>query len=132
MFVYVKLQLEVMEGLKVMAGKANILVDLDGVLNTYTGGFDENYIPPVKSGAAEFLTALSEKYIVKIFTTRNRLLASKWLIENGLDKYVADVTNIKEPAILHIDDRALTFEGNFVETLKKVEAFKVWYSTTNN
>lgn len=121
-----------MEGLKVMAGKANILVDLDGVLNTYTGGFDENYIPPVKSGAAEFLTALSEKYIVKIFTTRNRLLASKWLIENGLDKYVADVTNIKEPAILHIDDRALTFEGNFVETLKKVEAFKVWYSTTNN
>lgn len=118
-----------MEGLKVMAGKSNILVDLDGVLNTYTGGFDENYIPPVKSGAAEFLTALSEKYIVKIFTTRNRLLASKWLIENGLDKYVADVTNIKEPAILHIDDRALTFQGDFDETLRKIKAFKVWYST---
>lgn len=118
-----------MEGLKVMAGKANILVDLDGVLNTYTGGFDENYIPPVKSGAVEFLTALSEKYIVKIFTTRNRLLASKWLIENGLDKYVADVTNIKEPAILHIDDRALTFQGDFDETLRKIKNFKVWYST---
>ena len=118
-----------MEGLKVMAGKSNILVDLDGILNTYTGGFDENYIPPVKSGAVEFLTTLSEKYIVKIFTTRNRLLASKWLIENGLDKYVADVTNIKEPAILHIDDRALTFQGDFDETLRKIKNFKVWYST---
>lgn len=115
-----------------MAGKSNILVDLDGVLNSYTGNFDENYIPPVRSGAGEFLAALSQKYVVKLFTTRNRLLASKWLIQSGLDKYVSDVTNVKEPAVLHIDDRALTFEGNFVETLKKVEAFKVWYSTTNN
>lgn len=107
--------------------KLSILVDLDGVLNTYTGGFDENYIPPMKSGAADFLSALTEKYIVKVFTTRNRLLASKWLIENNLDMYVADVTNVKEPSILHIDDRALTFEGDFNETLKKVEEFKVWY-----
>lgn len=107
--------------------KLSILVDLDGVLNTYTGGFDENFIPPMKSGAAEFLAVLSQTYVVKIFTTRNRLLASKWLIENGLDKYVSDVTNVKESAILHIDDRALTFEGDFDETLKKVEDFKVWY-----
>lgn len=107
-----------------------ILVDLDGVLNTYTGSFDENFIPSVKDGAVEFLRVLSEKYVVKIFTTRNRLLASKWLLENDLDKYVSDVTNVKEPAILHIDDRALTFEGDFEETLKKVEAFKVWYKAS--
>lgn len=118
-----------MEGLKVMTEykKLNILVDLDGVLNVYTGNFDENYIPLMKNGAAEFLAALSEKYVVKVFTTRNRLLASKWLMENGLDKYVADVTNVKEPAVLHIDDRALTFEGDFDDTLRKIKSFKVWY-----
>lgn len=107
--------------------RLSILVDLDGVLNTYSGGFDENYIPPIKSGAEEFLAVLSQKYVVKVFTTRNRLLVSKWLMQNGLDKYVSDVTNVKEPAFLHIDDRALTFGGDYGETLKNIENFKVWY-----
>ena len=31
------------------------LVDLDGVLNQYKGNYEENYIPPVKNGAKEFL-----------------------------------------------------------------------------
>jgi len=35
--------------------KKTILVDLDGVLNTYTGKFDENFIPPIKDGAFEFI-----------------------------------------------------------------------------
>lgn len=36
--------------------KKTILIDLDGVLNTYTGNFDENVIPPIKKGALEFIS----------------------------------------------------------------------------
>lgn len=35
--------------------KQNILIDLDGVLCSYEGGYDENYIPKIKAGAKEFL-----------------------------------------------------------------------------
>ena len=62
--------------------KKSILIDLDGVLNTYTGDFDENYIPPIKEGAFEFLKKLSEKYDIKIFTSRKLSLVSEWVKEN--------------------------------------------------
>ena len=81
--------------------KKILLMDLDGVLNTYTGNFDKDFIPEIKAGAKEFLEELSKDYEIKIFTTRNRLLTVKWLIENKLDSLVTDVTNVKEPAYLH-------------------------------
>ena len=80
--------------------KKILLMDLDGVLNTYTGNFDKDFIPEIKAGAKEFLEELSKDYEIKIFTTRNRLLTVKWLIENKLDSLVTDVTNVKEPAYL--------------------------------
>lgn len=107
--------------------KKTILIDLDGVLNTYTGEFDEKVIPPIKDGALEFIKNLSESYKIKIFTTRNRLLASEWIIKNGLKKYVDDVTNLKEPSYLIIDDRCINFNGNYKELFDKIEKFKVWY-----
>lgn len=107
--------------------KKTILIDLDGVLNTYTGNYDENYIPPIKNGAYEFVEKLSEKFNLKIFTTRNKLLTCKWLIENKLDKFISDVTNIKVPAIMIIDDRSINFDGDYDNTLKNIENFNVWY-----
>ena len=46
--------------------KKTILIDLDGVLNTYTGNFDKDFIPPIKEGAKEFLENLSKKFVIKI------------------------------------------------------------------
>ena len=107
--------------------KKTILLDLDGVLNTYTGNYDENFIPPIKDGAHEFVEKLSQNFDVKIFTTRNKLLASKWIIENKLDKFVSDVTDFKSPAYLTIDDRCLNFKGDFDKTFEQIENFSVWY-----
>ena len=45
--------------------KKTILIDLDGVLNTYTGHFDENYIPEIKEGAEEFLKEIRKEYEIK-------------------------------------------------------------------
>lgn len=107
--------------------KKLLLIDLDGVLNTYDGKFDEKYIPEIKEGASKFLRTLCENYSIKIFTTRNRLLASKWLIANNLDKYIDDITNIKEPAWLHIDDRCVKFDGDFDKTFNQIQNFEVWF-----
>ena len=146
--------------------KRKLLIDLDGVLNEYSGNYDENVIPAIKKGAKEFLEkCFEENYDIKIFTTRNRLLVnkavlrrllallpqvnprlrclirhsigsltfliaslsrtSKWLIENTLDHFVTDVTNVKEPAYLYIDDRCIAFDGDFNHTLKQINNFKV-------
>ena len=107
--------------------KKTILFDLDGVLNTYDGKYDKSYIPPIKNGTYELIKALSRDYKIVIFTTRNSLIASKWIIENRLDKYVENVTTVKEPAYLIIDDRCINFNGNYEELKSKIKDFEVWY-----
>lgn len=107
--------------------KKTILIDLDGVLNTYDGNFNKDYISPVKDGAKEFLEKLSKNYEIKIFTTRNKLLTSKWMIENNLDKYILDITNIKDLAWIYIDDRCLTFKGNYESLTAEINNFRPWY-----
>ncbi len=107
--------------------KRTILIDLDGVLNTYTGNFDKNFIPPIKDGAKELLEKLSENFELKLFTTRNKILASKWLVENGIDKFFVDITNTKDLAWLYIDDRCLKFDGEFSSLEEQINNFKPWY-----
>ena len=107
--------------------KKTLLIDLDGVLNQYDGKFNENFIPPVKDGAYQFLQNLSQNFVIKIFTTRNRLLTSKWLFQNNLDKFVTDVTNIKDSAFLYIDDRCICFGGDFVSTIRQINNFRPYW-----
>ena len=108
--------------------KKTILVDLDGVLNTYNGKYDEKKLEPIADGAFEFIKKLSKDYKVVIFTTRNLLNVSKWIINNNLDKFVENVTNIKIPAYLIIDDRCINFNGDFTKLNKEIDNFKVWYN----
>ena len=104
-----------------------VLIDLDGVLNIYDGNFDKDKIPPVKDGAKEFLKKLSEKFVIKLFTTRNKLLASKWLIENGIDNFIEDITDKKDVCWLYIDDRCICFDGEYKNLSEKIDSFKPWY-----
>lgn len=107
--------------------KKTILFDLDGVLNTYKGVYDKDFIPPINRGARELIIELSENYKIVIFTTRNSFMASKWILENGLGDYVENVTNVKEPAYLIVDDRCINFDGDYSKLKDKIDSFKVWY-----
>lgn len=111
-----------------MRKRNKILIDLDGVLNTYNGTYNENNIPEIKEGAKEFLTDLSNDYEIILFTSRNKILSSKWLIENGIDKYISDITDRKELSLLYIDDRCIRFEGNYKKLREEINKFKTWYS----
>lgn len=110
-----------------MIKKKTILVDLDGVLNEYNGVFKEDSIPEIREGAKEFIIDLRKDFDIKIFTTRDKLQTKNWLIKHNLNDYIRDITNIKEPAYLHIDDRCICFDGNFKNTTNKIRNFKPWY-----
>ncbi len=107
--------------------KKTILIDLDGVLNLYTGNYDKEVIPSIKEGAEEFLKKISKEYDIKVFTVRNKILTFKWLQKNKIEQYFSDITNIKEPAYLYIDDRCIKFEGDYNILENQINTFKTWY-----
>lgn len=109
--------------------KKTILIDLDGVLNEYIGNFDKDSIPDIKHGAKEFLIELSQTYTIKLFTTRNKILASKWLIQNSLDTVIDDITNVKELSYIYIDDRCINFDGDYENLKSQIQNFKPWFKT---
>lgn len=112
-----------------MKFKPTILIDLDGVLNHYLGDYDPKYIPKINKNAIEFLKKLhvQNKYELVLFSSRNLLLAAKWLIKNNIDCYFSDITNVKKTSSILIDDRAICFDGDFNKLLKEIQNFKVWY-----
>ena len=108
--------------------RKKILVDLDGVLNEYGNeGYDKNEIPQLKKGAREFLEKLSGIAELYLFTSRNLLESSKWLIDNKIDIYFIDVTNVKIPSYLYIDDRTICFRGDFELAYKEIINFKPYW-----
>ena len=109
--------------------KPTILIDLDGVLNNYIGNYDKNFIPEINKDTKSFLEKMHslDKYNLVLFTTRNLLLSAKWLIKNNIDKYFSDITNVKIPSILQVDDRAICFKGDFDKLFDEISNFNVWY-----
>ena len=100
-----------------------VAIDFDGVLNTYDGWSGEDELFEPRKGAWLFLTRLSEKYDVVIFTNRSPRRVWRWLVEYGFAEYVCDVTNVKPRAFVYVDDRGLKFEGDYNETLEAIDCF---------
>jgi len=101
-----------------------VCVDLNGVLDQYTGWKGEGHMDPPRPGADRFLAELVEDYRVVILTTQPAERVWEWLREYGLDRWVDEVTDRKPPAVVYVDDRAVTFRGNFEETLREIRAFR--------
>ena len=106
--------------------KPTIALDFDGVLNNYKG-YDGDNLGTPRQGAKEFLETLSKNHKVVILTARNFAKVLNWLQEYDLSKYVYDVTNIKPPATAYIDDRAIPFNGDYEDTLAKLEYFEPYW-----
>jgi len=101
-----------------------VCVDLNGVLDMYSGWKGEGHMDSPRPGADGFLAELAENYRVVILTTQPAERVWEWLKEHGLDQYVSDVTNRKPPALVYVDDRAVCFRGNFEETLREIRRFR--------
>lgn len=122
--------------------KPILCLDFDGVIHSYTSGWqgiDVVADPPV-TGALGFIMAADEYFRVAIYSTRSaekigREAMQKWLFEEAKRLFKFDtvpkwLSNIEWPstkpsAFLTIDDRALTFTGDWPD-LDYLRAFKPW------
>lgn len=93
--------------------KQTILIDFDGVLHDYHGWKGNEELGGPIEHARHALHILEKTYRLVVFTTRNAPIVKRWLEHYGFPEM--KVTNIKEPAFLIIDDRALTFTGEWSE-----------------
>lgn len=111
--------------------KNTVMFDFDGVINSYTSGYIEDRIPdkPVP-GMLELFQALSQNgWKIVVFTTRALTLRGRDLVESylsdyGFMPYVSDITAVKQPARVYVDDRAIRFSGDTTSLLRDILTFK--------
>ena len=107
--------------------KKRITLDFDGVFNEYKGWNDYLPIPKPQKGLIPFLKELSKNYEILICTARNTDDVKEWLQKYDLCKYITHVSNTKYPSIVYVDDRGITFNGNYDETLQQIKQFKTYW-----
>jgi hypothetical protein len=106
-------------------GKGTVCVDMNGVLDMYTGWKHADHWDPPREGAQEFLRQLgAHGFRVVVFTTRYPDHVWQWLRAHGLAAYVDEVTDRKPAAHVFVDDRAVRFTGSFADTLREVAEFR--------
>lgn len=113
--------------------RETVCIDFDHVVHKYPGwqlGQNPRDITgTLMPGAKEAIKDLRRDYQIIIFSSRARLPAAaraiaKWLRERGIE--VDGITATKVPAIVYIDDRGLTFDGDWDRIPQRVREFKAW------
>jgi len=117
-----------------------LCLDFDGVIHSYTSGWRGAGIipdPPVP-GALDFIKDATGEFEVHIFSSRSGLEGGMKAMQSWLEVVAGEKYGMlpfwldlikwpteKPPAFLTIDDRAITFTGEWpdMEMLKK---FKPW------
>ena len=125
--------------------KPILCLDFDGVVHSYTSrwqGADVIPDPPVP-GAIAFMLGALHHFDVTIFSSRSNqpgglAAMQKWLKEHAGNAWyespegpgLEDVRFVTEkpPAMVTLDDRALTFTGIF-PAISQLKAFKPWNKT---
>lgn len=104
-----------------------VCVDFDGTLHPYTEGWvgydvaDERPTP----GAREYLEALARRHVkVAVYSARADSTEGiegiwRWLRAEKLDHLVDLITNVKIAAVAYVDDRAVTFRGEWGDVLEE-------------
>lgn len=124
--------------------KPIICIDFDGVIHTYSRGWQGGVIyDPVTEGFFEWMEKTAEHFELTVYSSRSKntdqQLAmmqwlereySHWQIKNNRQELVVTPLKFaheKPPALITIDDRALTFNGNWEDfSLEALRSFKPW------
>lgn len=122
--------------------KPILCLDFDGVIHSYTSGWKGADIipdPPVEGAIAFMLGALREFDVVVLSSRSNqkggRGAMQRWLQEHAGGAWyespdgpgLEDIRFVTEkpPALVTLDDRAITFDGTW-PSLEMLKAFKPW------
>ena len=110
--------------------KPILCLDFDGVLHSYVSGWKGAHIvwdPPVP-GAQQFVTMAKKYFRIVVFSSRSlqeggiRAMTS-WMQEHGFPP--VEFATEKPPAMITIDDRAITFTGTW-PAIDELREFKPW------
>jgi len=117
-----------------MEKKVIVAVDFDGVLHKYSKGWHNGkiYDEPFENAALAMGIMLDKGFEVVIFSTRSYDRKQDGVIEKGQIKEMKDwldrnnipysriATEPKPYAQVYLDDRALRFEGNWMDSLRQI------------
>ena len=113
--------------------RKTVCIDLNGVLDTYSGWKGPDYRYPPREKAWDFLHAMyMSGYTIIIFSSMDPNDVEVWLRKYNMRQFVDSVTNVKVPALVYLDDRAVTFNGNFDDALNDIINFKTHWETVEN
>ena len=110
----------------------NLAIDFDGVIHTFDKGWHDGtcYGEPI-DGSIEAIKKLSENWNLIIFTAKVKPdrplvngktgyeLVDEWLRKHDIRQYISEITHEKPRASFYIDDKAIEFNNNWEEVLKK-------------
>jgi hypothetical protein len=133
-----------------MSNKPILCLDFDGVCHSYESGWKGAGVipdPPVP-GLFEFLEEADKVFTVQIFSSRSNQPGGMVAMMNWFDKYwteylfqkqpetsssypsgscpLIQFVDEKPPAFLTIDDRAITFTGEWPD-IQELRKFQPWF-----
>lgn len=116
----------------IIVNKQTVIFDFDGVIHSYTSGWKGADVIPDEpvTGIDRAIAEIRKEYRVVVVSTRcyqdgGIEAIKRWLDKHGIE--VDEVTGEKPPAIVQIDDRAITFDGNPYGLIYKIRRFQPWY-----
>ena len=110
-----------------------ISFDFDGVVHSYTSGWAgdavilDGPVPGIREAIVEIRSA-GYKVVVHSYRCRTKTgrdAIREWLRKHGI--LVDDVVAEKPLAVVHIDDRAICFDGKPATLFGKIKNFSPWY-----
>lgn len=115
-----------------MARRPTVIFDFDGVIHSYKSGWQGAAVIPDSpvEGIKEAIADIARYYRIVIVSSRcyqpgGMKAIANWMAKHGI--YYDSITDEKPPAIVTIDDRAITFNGKPNILLDQIKHFRPWY-----
>jgi hypothetical protein len=108
--------------------KPNLNIDFDNTIHIFTSWDNNNITDSPLPKAKESLDKLSVFFTITIFSVRAQTTEGVGAIKSYMKKHdlpFTRVTDKKLPGLL-IDDSAITFKGDWEQTVKDIATFQNW------
>lgn len=111
--------------------KKVILIDFDRTISRYSKGWQgEDVIDELPvDGTRNAIKEIRKNYKVMVFSSRVKTEFGWSAVREWLEKWhieVDGITHEKKPSSIIIDDRAIQFKGDWMQTLRDIKNFSVW------